>query len=160
MAPALLPSLFLLFTLSRKHRLSLHSLVCLSAALFPSLPCAASPLLITPINIFNFCHFSPRAVFPSASLAFLFRTGPNHSSYENCSFSVSHQRVSYDRVFSYMLSSWNTIANKAYCSVNLDVIQSNHTNRSECTSEQRKCPGCSKIYCHRHLIFTCLAYLA
>ena len=59
MAPTLLPSLFLLSTLSRKHRLSSHSLVCLCAALLPSLPCAASPLLITPINIFNFCHFSP-----------------------------------------------------------------------------------------------------
>lgn len=68
MAPALLPSLFLLSTLSRKHRLSSHSLVCLSAALLPSLPCAASPLLITPINIFNFYHFYPSAVFSSVSV--------------------------------------------------------------------------------------------
>lgn len=54
------PSLpFLLFSLSRTRRPFLTDLsVCsMSAAPLPSLPCAASPLLITPINIFNFCHF-------------------------------------------------------------------------------------------------------
>lgn len=39
---------------------------CPSAALLPSLLCTASPLLITPINIFNFCTFPSRGglIFP------------------------------------------------------------------------------------------------
>lgn len=40
---ALLPSLFLLFTLSRKHRLSSHSLVCLSACCSASFPFPVLP---------------------------------------------------------------------------------------------------------------------
>lgn len=73
-APTLLPSLFLLSTLSRKHRLSSHSLVRLCAALLPSLPRAASPLLITPINIFNFCHFSPCVLSSPLSVPFFSST--------------------------------------------------------------------------------------
>lgn len=49
---------------------------CLSAAaaLFPSLPRAASPLLITPINIFDFCHFSVSVLCPCVCLSFFFVT--------------------------------------------------------------------------------------
>lgn len=90
MAPALLPSLFLLSTLSRKHRLSSHNLVCLSDALLPSLPCAASPLLITPINIFNFCHFSPSALFSSVSVSFFLFHVELEDSSENCNFNSYH----------------------------------------------------------------------
>lgn len=43
--------------------------VCLPLCFLP-FPCAASPLLITPINIFNFCHFPPSALFPSVSVSF------------------------------------------------------------------------------------------
>ena len=85
------PSLFLRFTLSRKHRPSSLSLVrlsvWLSATLLPSLPSAASPLLITPINIFNFCHFSPQCS-PPLCLIFLFHTGRDDSSYGNCNLEL------------------------------------------------------------------------
>lgn len=67
MTAALPLSLFLSFTLSRKHWLAFHSLVSLSASPLPSLPSAASPFLITPINIFNSCHVSP-AVCPLSVL--------------------------------------------------------------------------------------------